>query len=149
MDIKPIGLCMVSAWDHEFLEASLGSLNCIEDRFVFISRFGWDGGPVDCEKCRAAAESANATVVMGDWPNEALHRKAALEHMRASGYRHVLIVDSDELVSVQLLEALLGIASLGLADVVRARMATYFLSPTLRIRPDEALAPIVLVDCQK
>lgn len=69
--------------------------------------------------------------------------------MRENGFEYGLILDSDEVISPDLLDALLGLARLGRVDLVRARLATYFLSPTLRIQPDEQLAPIVLLNCQK
>lgn len=132
--------------DSAFLAASIRSFQTAGGEMVaFVSRVPWSGEPGDWEGAVRIVEAAGGTAVLGDWPDESEHRRAALEHLRAQGFSHALIPDGDELVEPGLLKALLSVAKEDLADVVRVDMDTYWKSPEYRIRPRERLSPILLL----
>jgi hypothetical protein len=141
-------VCVVCHDDALYLPVALKSFACAGPAIVFVSKRAWDNSDGEWERCAQAAEATGAEVVIGDWPDESLHRRVAIEEMRRRGYRHVLIPDGDEVVEPSLLAALLTIADASLAERVRVSMDTYWKSPRYVIRPREALAPLLLIDSQ-
>ena len=135
--------------DHWFLEASIKSFSNELPCTVFVSKKAWNGSDGPWERCVEVAEKAGAEVVIGEWPDESLHRRSALAEMKSRGHRFALIPDGDEIISPELLEAVLRIGKEDLADVVRVRMDTYWKSPEYVIRPREELAPIIALNCQE
>jgi hypothetical protein len=143
-----IPVAMVVHDDWYFLREAIRSYQQIGPVTVFVSLRAWNGGDGRWDKCASEAESVDAEVIIGDWPNEALHRRVALETMRLRGHRHTLIPDGDEIASPQLLNSLKSLASVDAADVVRVSMETYWKSPRYRIQPPERLRPVLMVNAQ-
>ncbi|MFZ4509042.1 MAG: glycosyltransferase, partial [Fimbriimonas sp.] len=92
------------------------------------------------------ASKSGCEVLLGDWEDESSHRRAALDAARERGHQWALILDTDEVISPELLESLKRIADGNVADRVRVTMETYWKSPDYAIRPRERLNPIVLVN---
>lgn len=91
------------------------------------------------------AESMGATVLSGEWHDEQVHREAVLSWAIEQGIEHLLIPDSDEIFSQELLLTLRKIATVDLADVVHCTMDTYWKSPEYVIRPRERLMPVIML----
>jgi len=140
--------CLVVHDDHWFLERVLASYAPAGPATVFVSRRAWNGSDGPWERVRDAAQAAGAEVVLGDWPDESLHRRVALEEMRNRGHQHVLIPDCDEVCSPGLLETLLRLAKADVAERVSVHMDTYWKSPRYLVRPRERLAPVLMLDAQ-
>jgi len=143
-----IPTCIVVHADHWFLQAAIRAVKGVGPVTVFVSKRGWDGREGDWQKCKEVAELEGAEVVVGDWPNEAVHRRMALEEMKARGHRHVLVPDGDEIIEPALLETLARLAEADIADVTRVSMETYWKSPRYRINPPEQLRPVLMVNAQ-
>lgn len=131
--------------DHHFLPNVLKSLVPKVEVSVFVSKIPWHGGPGNWGASVLCAEGAGAEVVVGDWPDEAAHRAAALAHLEEQGCTHALALDSDEIPEPRLLDTLLALAEGDLADVVRCRMDTYWSDACHLVRPRENLFPVVMV----
>ena len=142
----PTCLCLHD--DSTFLATAIGAVKAAGPVYCFVSRRAWDGSYGCWERAVEVAEEAGAIVVTGDWPDEKLHRSAALAEMKGLGYRHILVIDGDEVLEDQLVEALAKIAKEDLADVVRCRMTTYWADAAHRVQPREELAPIVMLNAQ-
>lgn len=140
--------CLCLHDDFWFAEAAICSFRPAGPVTAFVSRVAWNGSGGPWERCAEAAERAGAEVVVGDWPEESLHRRTALATMRERGHSHLLIPDGDEISSPELLSALRRLASVDAADVVRVSMETYWRSPRYAIRPPEQLRPALMVDCR-
>jgi len=113
-----------------------------------VSRLAWDGSPGEFEPCVKLAEECGATVVVGDWPNEELHRKSAYADLKERGFRYAFTVDGDEVIEPSLLKAMLGVAKADLADRVMCHFDTYWKSPEYVIRPREGIRPVMLVNLE-
>jgi len=124
-----IAIAMVVHDDWYFLREAIRAYQHIGPVTAFVSLRAWNGDDGRWDKCASEAESVDAEVIIGDWPDEALHRRVALETMRQRGHRHVLIPDGDEIASNEPLDALVNLAKVGAADVVRVSMETYWKSP--------------------
>lgn len=143
-----IPVAMVVHDDWFFLREAIRAYQEIGPVTVFVSLRAWNGDDGRWDKCASEAESVDAEVIIGDWPDEAFHRRVALETMRQRGHKHILIPDGDEIVSKQLLQSLVNLASVDAADVVRVSMETYWKSPRYRIQPPERLRPVLMVNAQ-
>ena len=144
-----VPVCYCVHDDYWFLDSSIRSWNSAGPVYVFVSRLAWNGEPGDWERCATVARDAGAAVIVGDWPDEDLHRRAAHQHMRSQGHDVVFTPDGDEVVEPVLLDALLRVASIEVAERVYVHMDTYWKSAEYVIRPREQLTPIVLVDLSK
>lgn len=141
--VRAVAYCVHD--DHYYLECSLESFREAGPAYVFISKTPWHGEPGHWEKCIAAAESAGATVVCGEWGSEIDQRMAALSHLESLGFEYAFIPDGDEVIEPELLATLIGIADAGLADRVYVEWDTYWKSPEYVIRPREGFVPAMLV----
>lgn len=131
--------------DNTYLDAVLLALQDVPVT-AFISRVAWGKqAPGDWESTVAICESRGADVQLGDWDSEDMQRVHALEWARQNSVEFLLIPDSDEILSKELLASLHKIASVDLADVVHCTMDTFWKSPEYVIRPRERLLPPILV----
>ena len=144
MSGSKVGVCICCHDDGTYLAAVIASF-CPLPTFVFVSRVPWHGPAGDWQRCVSIAEAAGARVILGDWPHESLQRRVALAQMKL-GFTHALIPDSDEVISPELLQTLLGIAESRTAELVAVHMDTYWRSPAYVVRPREALTPLLLLD---
>lgn len=113
---------------------------------VFVNEVAWGGAePGDWVLAAKIAEEAGAKVISGTWPDEHEHRVAVLNWAKREGIRHLLIPDSDEIISPELLESLRKIASAELSDAVYVSMLTYWKSPEYVIDPPERLMPAIMI----
>lgn len=142
----PSAICIHD--DSLFLSYVISAFQPVGEVFVFVSRLPWSGEAGNWEETIRIADECGATVVTGDWADESTHRKFALEYLKSKDMTHVLIPDSDEIPEPELLENLLKIAEVGLADKVRVRMATYWKSTEHVVVPPEELAPVLLLNVQ-
>lgn len=142
----PVALVVHDDWF--FLGEVIRAYKAVGPVTVFLSVRAWNGDGGFSDKCVSEAESVEAEVIIGDWPDEATHRRVALDTMRQRGHRHILIPDGDEIPSAELLNALVNLASFDAADVVRVSMETYWKSPRYRIHPPEQLRPVMMVNAQ-
>jgi glycosyltransferase involved in cell wall biosynthesis len=145
----PVPSCYCLHDDHWYLNLSLQSLNNSGPILAFISKTAWDGSSGEWERCAEKAAAAGAEVILGDWPNEELHRQTALQVMRERGYSFVLTPDGDEVIEPFLLDALLRIAKEDLADRVLCSFDTYWKSAEYVIRPREGIRPLMLVNLDR
>lgn len=134
--------------DVAHLALSIGSFAQAGPGTVFVSKLAWNGTEGDWESSVRIVEAAGAEAIVGEWPDESLHRRAALAEMHRRGCHHLLIPDSDEVVEPRLLDRLLRLAEADAADLVRVRMETFWKGPNYVIRPREALAPILMLDAR-
>ncbi len=148
MDAK-VGTCICCHDDDSFLKEVVVSFQLAGPVVVFVSRLAWDGSAGNWHRCHDAGISAGAEVVVGDWPNESLHRREALRLMRERGFTHAFIPDSDEIIEPGLLSTLVGIAESRIAERACVHMDTYWKSPEYVIRPREALTPVILLDLEQ
>ena len=132
--------------DAYYLAPSIQSFQEAGEVFAFVSRVPWHDQPGDWEAAAQIAQEAGAEVVLGDWRSELEHRQFALSYLREKGYTHTLIPDGDEIIEPALLQHLLQIAAVGLADRVYVHWDTYWKSPEYVIRPREAFTPCLLLD---
>ncbi len=132
--------------DATYLAESLRSFAAVGPRFAFVSRVPWNEFPGDWQAAAAAARTAGAEVVEGEWASELAHRQAVQAWLLERGYTHALIPDGDEVIEPALLAALTKVAAEGLADRVHVEWDTYWKSPEYVIRPRERFTPLLLVD---
>ena len=146
---KPrLASCLCVHDDSSFLAEAIAAVKSVGPVFCFVSRRAWNGSDGRWEPVVQIAEAAGAIVILGDWPDESLHRRTALAEMKSRGYRHILIPDGDEVLEVALVEALVKIARDDLADLVRCRMTTFWRDAEHIVQPREELAPIILLNAQ-
>lgn len=143
----PVCICVHD--DHWYLGYTIRSWLEAGPVYVFVSRLAWNGEEGNWERCAEIAREMGAEIVLGDWADEDLHRRAAHQHMRDLGHRLVLTPDGDEVVEPSLLETLLSLARANVAERVHVHMDTYWKSAEYVIRPRERLAPIIFVDLEK
>lgn len=132
--------------DHWFLAQSIGSFAPAGRVVVFISTLPWSGEAGSYERAIEVAESSGAEVVLGEWPDESLHRRFALDYAKELGVASILIPDGDEIIEPELLKVLVAIGRSGLADRVGVAMDTYWKSPEYVIRPRERIRPLILLN---
>src|SRR5579871_4831139 len=131
--------------DDTYLAASVAAATHFGPATCFVSNRAWNGSDGPWERVVKVAEAAGAEVITGDWPEEALHRKAALAEMKRRGIDYLLIPDGDEVPQAKLIENLIRIAEADLADVVNVAMDTFWQDVCHVIRPREALTPALMV----
>ena len=144
--MSSLAVCYCVHDDAYYLAQSIASYKSAGKVFAFVSRIPWHGEPGGWEETARIAEEAGATVVLGDWPGEDLHRQSSLDHLRSLGFTHALTPDGDEIIESELLSALIRIAEHELADRVYIRWDTYWKSPEYVIRPREQFAPLMVLD---
>ena len=147
--MTPVPICYCLHDDHWFLDCSIRSWQKARPIYAFVSRLAFNGEPGDWERCAKVTRDAGAEVIVGDWPDEDIHRRAAHEHMRAKGYDFVFTPDGDEVIEPRLLETLIKLAEARIAERFYVHMDTYWKSAEYVIRPRERLTPIILVDLAK
>jgi|SRR5579862_8991544 len=76
----PTSYCLHS--DHWFLETSINSVKAYGPVVCFVSESAWNGDRGSCERILEVCDRAAVEVVRGDWPDESLHRRAALAEMK-------------------------------------------------------------------
>ncbi len=130
------------------MAASIRSFRRAGEVLAFVSRVAWNGTVGDWERTARIAESEGAEVILGDWSEEREHRTFALATLRERGVRHALIPDGDEIVEPRLLDSLLNVAAMDLADRICVQMDTYWKTPEHVIRPRESLEPVLLLNVQ-
>jgi GT2 family glycosyltransferase len=140
--------CLVLHDDFHYLRDVVRLYRQVGPVTAFVSVRAWNGDDGRWDKCASEAAAMGAEVVPGDWPDETLQRRVALEEMRRRGHRHVLLPDGDEFVTAELMTALRKLAAVDAADVVRVSMETYWKGPEYRIHPPERLRPVMMVDAQ-
>lgn len=134
--------------DSAFLALSLDSFARVENRTVYVSRTPWFGPIGDWEESVRIAESRGVKVEIGDWADESLHRRHALEAAKSNGRDFVFVVDGDEVIQAQLLDHLLKLAEADAVDAARCHMLTFFKGPNYVVQPPEKLAPLILLKCK-
>lgn len=149
MDDVRIGTCICCHDDYSQISVVISSFLHSSPVYVFVSRLAWDASVGDWRTCADIATAAGAIVILGDWPNESLHRRTALAEMKKMDFTHALIPDSDEVISPELLETLISIAQGRTTERVHVSMDTYWKSPEFVVRPREALTPLLLLDLEK
>ncbi|MCC7436228.1 MAG: glycosyltransferase [Methanoregulaceae archaeon] len=132
--------------DGIYLPAVVESFQGRVPATLFLNERPWHGQPGDFEKVKLIAERLGVEVILGCWDDEAEHRQAVLTWARAQEIRRLLIPDTDEVLSPELLDSLFQLAAIELADQVHVEMDTYWKSPEYVIRPRERLRPVILVD---
>ncbi len=131
--------------DYWFVRKVIEAASPFGPVLAFISRRAWSGESGDFGRVVLEAERAGAEVILGDWDNETEHRREALRIAKERGFDYALIPDGDEVVEPRLLESLIKIAGVGLAERVHAHMDTYWKSARYVIRPREQLTPAILL----
>lgn len=145
MNPRTLQAAIICHDDNIYLPAVIESLKDVPTT-VFISRLAWSGGqPGDFGSSIQKAESAGASVILGDWSNEEDQRNFVIAWALENGIDDLIIPDSDEILCPKLLDTLRKISAVGLADVVFTTMDTYWKSPEYVIRPRERLMPPILV----
>lgn len=142
----PIPVCICAHDDYYYLPATIRSWKSAGPIYVFISRLAWNGEVGDWDRCATVAETEGAIVVLGDWPDEDLHRREAHDYIRNLGQDFVFTPDGDEVVEQSLLESLVALAEARVAERIYVHMDTYWKSSEYVIRPRENLAPIIAVN---
>ncbi len=132
--------------DRYYLSESIQSFDSIANTHAFVSRIPWNSDAGDWKATSKRAKSGGATTVIGEWPDELSHRKAAIAHLVSAEFTHALIPDGDEIIEPALLESLAEIASAGLAERVYVHWDTYWKSPEYVIHPREGFTPCILID---
>lgn len=135
--------------DHWYLPQSIQSFSGAGKIYAFISQRAWDGSAGDWQRTATLAEQQGVEVILGDWPNEELHRQSAIEAMRERGFTYVFTPDGDEIIEPCLLETMMEIAKAGLADRVMCHFDTYWKSAEYVIRPREAILPLMLFNLEQ
>lgn len=134
--------------DVLYLEAVLRSLGPDIPATVFLNRKAWSGKAGKWQAARKAISSLAAEVIEGSWDGESEHRTATIQWARAQGIDRLLIPDTDEVLSPELLATLLEVAATELSDEVHVDMDTYWKSPEYVIRPRERIRPVLLINPQ-
>ena len=116
---RPLPVCLVAHDDHWFLRETLRSYASAGPATVFVSTRAWNGRQGRWDLCASEAVAAGAEVIVGDWPDESLHRQIALAEMKKRGHRHVLLPDGDEIASPELLESLVRLAKADAAETLK------------------------------
>ncbi|MCC7433566.1 MAG: glycosyltransferase [Methanoregulaceae archaeon] len=134
--------------DVLYLEAVLRSLGPDIPATVFLNRKAWSGKAGKWQAARKAIKALGAEIIEGSWDGESEHRAATIQWARAQGINRLLIPDTDEVLSPELLGTLLEIAATELSDEVHVDMDTYWKSPEYVIRPRERIRPVLLINPQ-
>lgn len=134
--------------DVLYLEAVLKSLGDDIPSTVFLNRKAWSGKAGKWQAARKAIKALGVEIIEGSWDGESEHRAATIQWARAQGINRLLIPDTDEVLSPELLATLLEIAATELSDEVHVDMDTYWKSPEYVIRPRERIRPVLLVNPQ-
>ncbi len=114
---------------------------------VFVNEVAWGNAePGDWVETARIAQACGASVITGCWATEEAHRLAVIQWAQQQGIQHLLIPDSDEILSPDLLDSLRKIASTDLSDAVYCTMDTYWKSPEYVIEPRERLMPAIMVN---
>lgn len=131
--------------DATYLKPVLASLAPIPAT-VFISRTAWGGESAgDWQLAASIAENSGASVIIGEWKTEQDQRNFVLDWAIDERIEALLIPDSDEVLSQDLLNTLVKIAEADLSDCVHCTMDTYWKSPEYVIRPRERLMPPIMI----
>ncbi len=147
--MKGLPSCICAHDDYYYLTNAIASVREAGPVICYVSRLAWNGTAGDWEKTAQVAQSVGAEVVLGDWPDESVHRQAALADMRSRGFQFCLIPDGDEVLEPELVANLLRLAKAGVAERVYAQMDTYWKSPEYVIRPREQLTPLIMLDLRE
>lgn len=139
---------MVCHDDVLYLEAVLRALGQDIPATIFLNRKAWSGKAGKWQAARKTIKALGAEIIEGTWQGENEHRAATIEWARVQGIRRLLIPDTDEVLSPELLATLLEIAGTELSDEVHVEMDTYWKSPEYVIRPRERIRPVLLVNPQ-
>ncbi|MBL8048924.1 MAG: glycosyltransferase [Chthonomonas sp.] len=140
-----IHAAIICSDDVTYLGAVMAALDGIPVT-VFVSRVPHSRVAAgDWELAASKATALGAEVIFGDWPDEQSHRRATLDWARSKAIPYLLIPDTDEVISKQLMESLRKVAEVGLADCVYCAMDTYWKSPEHVIRPPERLMPPIML----
>lgn len=132
--------------DSIYLRAVIAALDDLPAT-VFVNELAWGKAlPGDWRETARLAKEAGAEVVFGKWGTEEEHRLAVLAWATQHRIQHLLIPDSDEIISPDLLETLRKVASADLSDAVYCTMDTYWKSPEYVIEPRERLMPPIMVN---
>ncbi|MCW5939173.1 MAG: glycosyltransferase [Fimbriimonadaceae bacterium] len=141
-----LAVCMVAHDDDLWIEPAVRSATAFGDVHVFVGAAPWSGEPGDTSELKEKAGRLGATVVEGDWVSEDDHRQSAHRYLRALGYTHALVADTDEVFEERLLATLRSVAESGIADRAYVEWDTYWHSPEFVVRPREPFTPCVMVD---
>jgi GT2 family glycosyltransferase/tetratricopeptide (TPR) repeat protein len=147
--MKALPSCICAHDDHYYLRNVIEAAKSAGPVVCYVSKLAWNGSPGDWETTADIARAAGAEVVLGEWPDETLHRREALAEMQRRGYTFCLIPDGDEIIEPELLQSLLRIAKAGVAERVYVHMDTYWKSPEYVIRPREQLTPLIMLDLRE
>lgn len=139
-----IVVCWCLHDDHWYFPLSAASFGELP-KLALVSRLAWNGSKGDWQKMKTIAEECGVRIIVGDWDDEQLHRRAALQLLQEEGWEYALIADGDEVVSPELLKTLLSLADSSIVDRVHVQMDTYWKSPDFVIRPRERLEPLFMV----
>jgi len=131
--------------DNEFLAASLRSTGALP-KLVMLSRCDWQGKSGAWESTAAIAKAHGAEIVLGDWPDESSHRKAALAEAKARGFTYAITIDSDEILEPELIASLEHVSQSGFADRVYIEWNTYWKDAEHVVRPREPFTPCIMVN---
>lgn len=132
--------------DAIYLSAVIDALGDVPAT-VFVNELPWGGAHAgDWQEAVRLAKLAGAGVENGKWGTEEEHRLAVLHWARQHCIQHLLIPDSDEIISPELLSALEKIAAINLSDAVYCTMDTYWKSPEYVIEPRERLMPPIMIN---
>ncbi len=134
--------------DVLYLEAVLRSLGEDTPTTIFLNRKPWYGKPGKWQAARKLIKKLGPQIIEGDWEDESAHRTATIQWARAQGITRLLIPDSDEVLSPELLATLLELAGTNVSDEVHVEMDTYWKSPEYVIRPRERIRPVLLLNPQ-
>ncbi|MFI5387446.1 MAG: glycosyltransferase [Fimbriimonadales bacterium] len=144
-----IPVCYCLHDDYCYLDLSMRSFAGASPIVAFVSKLAWDGTAGEWSRCAELAEAAGAEIVLGEWPNEELHRQSAYAELAKRGHSFVFTPDGDEIIEPALLAAMIPIAKGDLADRVMCHFDTYWKSPEYVIRPREAIRPVMLVNLER
>lgn len=147
--ISTLAISYIVHDDIYYLAESIQSFSSAGQIFVFVSRVPWHNVAGDWEQTAELAKNAGAEVVLGDWNSELSHRQAVREYLLEKGFTHILIPDGDEIIEPALLETLVKVAGMELAERVYCHWDTYWKSPEYVIRPREAFTPLILCDLRQ
>lgn len=132
--------------DYWFVQKALISCKSAGPILAFINKRSWVGDLGDWQKCEEATRAVGAKIILGEWEDEAEHRRFALTEALERGFTHALLPDGDEVLDPQLCQTLIDLAHAGVAERVYAHMDTYWKSTRYVIRPREKLTPVILID---
>lgn len=149
MCVARIGTLICVHDDHWFLKDSIESFAPAGPVFVFVTKIPWRGPVGDWERSAAVAEKAGATVLVGKWPVEVLHRQGAAQVLMDQGFSHALIPNSDEIIDQTLLESLTRIAKGFVAERVYVDHETYWKRPDYVVRLRDGYQPLLMLELAK